>query len=434
MCDKKTSVLFTDTECVILSPDFKLLDESQVLLRVPRKNNIYSVDLKNVAPSGGLICLFEKDTLDESNLWHRRLGHISFKTMNKLVRGNLVRGNQSNGSAGKARVNTLPDKDYILLPLWTQDLLFSSKEPRVNQEKDVNVNITNNNNTVSPTANAVGIKNNVVDKNIVYGCVDDPNMPNLEEIVYSDDDEDVGAEADMTNLDTTIPVSSIPTTRIHKDHPDKQIIRDIHLAPQTRRMTKSILVDLPYGKRAIGTKWIYRIMKDEGGIVVRNKARLVAHGYTQEEEIDYDEIFAPVAKIEAIILFLAYASFKDFIVYQMQVKSAFMYGKIEHKVHVYQPLGFEDLEFPDRVYKVDKALYGLHQALRSWYETLSTYLLDNGFQRGQIDKTLFIKRVKADTLLVQVYVNDIIFGSTRKTMCTEFEKMMHKKFQMSSMG
>nr|GFA25192.1 copia protein [Tanacetum cinerariifolium] len=197
----------------------------------------------------------------------------------------------------------------------------------------------------------VGIKNNVVDKNIVYGCVDDPNMPNLEEIVYSDDDEDVGAEADMTNLDTTIPVSSIPTTRIHKDHPDKQIIRDIHLAPQTRRMTKSILVDLPYGKRAIGTKWIYRIMKDEGGIVVRNKARLVAHGYTQEEEIDYDEIFAPVAKIEAIILFLAYASFKDFIVYQMQVKSAFMYGKIEHKVHVYQPLGFEDLEFPDRVYK-----------------------------------------------------------------------------------
>nr|GFC95955.1 putative ribonuclease H-like domain-containing protein [Tanacetum cinerariifolium] len=92
MCDKKTSVLFTDTECVILSPDFKLLDESQVLLRVPRKNNIYSVDLKNVAPSGGLICLFEKDTLDESNLWHRRLGHISFKTMNKLVRGNLVRG------------------------------------------------------------------------------------------------------------------------------------------------------------------------------------------------------------------------------------------------------------------------------------------------------------------------------------------------------
>ncbi|GJX13591.1 putative ribonuclease H-like domain-containing protein [Tanacetum coccineum] len=194
------------------------------------------------------------------------------------------------------------------------------------------------------------------------------------------------------------------------------------------------LVDLPYGKRAIGTKWIYKNKKDERGIMVRNKARLVAQGYTQEEGIDYDEVFAPVARIEAIRLFLAYASFKDFVVYQMDVKSAFLYGKIEEEVYVCQPPGFEDPEFPDRVYKVEKALYGLHQAPRAWYETLSTYLLDNGFQRGQIDKTLFIKRVKSDILLVQVYVDDIIFGSTKKELCTEFEKLMHKKFQMSSMG
>ncbi|GJS15798.1 putative ribonuclease H-like domain-containing protein [Tanacetum coccineum] len=133
-------------------------------------------------------------------------------------------------------------------------------------------------------------------------------------------------------------------------------------------------------------------------------------------------------------LFLAYASFKDFVVYQMDVKSAFLYGKIEEEVYVCQPPGFEDPDFPDRVYKVEKALYGLHQAPRAWYETLSTYLLDNGFQRGKIDKTLFIKRDKSDILLVQVYVDDIIFGSTRKKMCTEFEKMMHKKFQMSSIG
>ncbi|GJR26927.1 retrovirus-related pol polyprotein from transposon TNT 1-94 [Tanacetum coccineum] len=168
------------------------------------------------------------------------------------------------------------------------------------------------------------------------------------------------------------------------------------------------LVDLPYGKRAIGTKWVRRI--------------------------DYDEVFAPVARIEAIRLFLAYASFKDFVVYQMDVKSAFLYGKIEEEVYVCQPLGFEDPEFPDKVYKVEKALYGLHQAPRAWYETLSTYLLDNGFQRGQIDKTLFIKKIKGDILLVQVYVDDIIFGSTKKVLCTEFEKLMHKKFQMSSMG
>ncbi|GKB40434.1 putative ribonuclease H-like domain-containing protein [Tanacetum coccineum] len=157
-------------------------------------------------------------------------------------------------------------------------------------------------------------------------------------------------------------------------------------------------------------------------------------GYTQEEGIDYDEVFASVARIEAIRLFLAYASYKDFVVYQMDVKSAFLYGKIKKEVYVCQPPGFEDPDFPDRVYKVEKALYGLHQAPRAWYETLSTYLLDNRFHRGKINKTVFIKKDKGDILLVQVYVDDIIFGSTKKLLCIEFEKMMHKKFQMSSMG
>nr|GEV94237.1 hypothetical protein [Tanacetum cinerariifolium] len=406
----------TDIECVVLSPDFKLLDESQVLFRVLRKNNMYSVDLKNVAPLGGLTCLFVKATLDESNLWHRRLGTINFKTINKLVRGNLVRGlpskkfkhdhtcvacqkgkqqkasckfdgkanegffvgysvnskavrvfnnrtkiveetlhitflenkpnvtgsgltwlfdidtltksmnykpvvagNQSNGSAGKARVETVPGKDYILLPLWTQDplLSFSFKDspgdrfkPSGDEEKRM-LKIWGMK-LMSPTANAAGIKDNVIDENIVYECADDPNMPSLKEIVYSD--EDVGAEANMTNLDTNIP------------------------------------------------------------------------GYTQEEGIVYDEVFAPVARIKAIRLFLAYALFKEFIVYQMDENSAFLYGKIEEEVYVCLPLRSEDPEFPNRVYKVEKALYGLHQAPRA-----------------------------------------------RKEMCTEFEKMMHKKFQMSSM-
>ncbi|GJX09639.1 putative ribonuclease H-like domain-containing protein [Tanacetum coccineum] len=158
------------------------------------------------------------------------------------------------------------------------------------------------------------------------------------------------------------------------------------------------LVDLPNRKRAIGTKWVFKNKKDKRGIMIKNKARLVAQGHTQEEWIEYDEFFVPVAIIEAIRLFLAYASFKDFVVYQMDIKSAFLYGKIEEEVYVCQPPGFEDPDFPDRVYKVEKALYGLHQAPKAWYETVSTYLLDNGFQRGKIDKTLFIRREKFDIL------------------------------------
>nr|GEW82002.1 uncharacterized mitochondrial protein AtMg00810-like [Tanacetum cinerariifolium] len=430
----------TDTECVVLSPDFKLLDESQVLLRVLRKNNMHSVNLKNFAPSGGIenlidhkvkiircdnrtefknkemnqFCemkgikrefsvartpqqngvaerknrtLFEAartmladsktpslsfmrpfgcpvtilNTLDPLGKFDEKANegyfvrysvnskafrvfnsrtrieeetmHITYLENKPNVAGSgstwlfdidtlikymnykpVVTRNQSNGSSGKARVKTIPNKDYILLPLWTQDLLLPSSSKnslgdgfnpsREEEKKDVK------------DPGNEDYEDNVVDKDIVYGGADDPNMPNLKENNYSNDDEDVGVEADMTNLDSNIPVSPILTTIIHKDHPVEQIIGDIHSTPQTKRMTKNVT----------------------------------------------------------------------------------------------------------------------NYAPRAWYETLSTYLLDNGFHRGQIDKTLFIKRFKGDILLVQVYVDDIIFGSTMKEMCTEFEKIMHKKFQMSSIG
>nr|GEV46303.1 hypothetical protein [Tanacetum cinerariifolium] len=246
------------------------------------------------------------------------------------------------------------------------------------------------------------------------------NMPGLEDIVYSDDAKNVGAETDFSNLEANISVSPIPTTRVHKDHPVSQIIGDLTTAPQTRSMARMVKEQgglnqindedfhtyLPKGKRAIGSKWVFRNKKDERGIVIKNKARLVAQGHTQKEGIDYEEVFAPVARIEAIRLFLTYASF----------------------------MGFEDPDYPDKVYKVVKALYGLHQAPRAWYETLTNYLSKNGFQRGKIDQTLFIKKQKGDILLVQVYMDDIIFGSTNKELCKAFEKLMKDKFQMISMG
>lgn len=194
------------------------------------------------------------------------------------------------------------------------------------------------------------------------------------------------------------------------------------------------LVPLPHYHTIIGTKWVFRNKLDEKGNIVRNKARLVAQGYNQQEGIDFDETYAPVARLEAIRIFLAYAAHKNFKVYQMDVKSAFLNGNITEEVYVRQPPGFENPEHPDHVYRLSKALYGLKQAPRSWYERLSKFLLNNDFSIGKADTTLFIKRQSSDILLVQVYVDDIIFGSTNESLCKEFSLCMSREFEMSMMG
>ncbi|GJU27524.1 putative ribonuclease H-like domain-containing protein [Tanacetum coccineum] len=338
---------------------------------------------------------------------------------------------------------------------------------------------TNNFSTVSTTTKASGTNlvntggTNLVSTDTTNSQEDDSEFPPLEDIHQDATDgifthssyDDEGAVADFTNLETVVNVSPIPTSRINPSHPSELILGDPTSAVQTRsKLNKSsethafvsyvqkqrrtnhkdfhlylfawflilnmnkkisealedeswvdamqeellqfeiqkvwILVDLPYGKKAIGTKWVYRNKKDERGVVVRNKARLVAQGHRQEEGIDYDEVFAP----------------------------------IDEEVYVSQPPGFQDPKSPQKVYKVVKALYGLHQAPRAWYATLSTFLLKNGYRRGTIDKTLFLRKDKHDIILVQVYVDDIIFGSTKKSWCDEFEALMKSRFQMSSMG
>nr|GEU45687.1 putative ribonuclease H-like domain-containing protein [Tanacetum cinerariifolium] len=168
---------------------------------------------------------------------------------------------------------------------------------------------------------------------------------------------------------------------------------------QFRNQKVWVLVPLPDGKRAIGTKWILKNKRDTKGIVCRNKARLVAQGHRQEEGTDYTDVFSLVSRIEAIRIFLAFASFIGFKVYQMDVKSAFLYGKIAEEVYVTQPIGIEDPDHPKKVYKVVKAIYGLHQAPRAWYERLSTFLLKHGYRRGSIDQTLFIKKDSNDIML-----------------------------------
>ncbi|KAK8674769.1 hypothetical protein V6N13_032872 [Hibiscus sabdariffa] len=194
------------------------------------------------------------------------------------------------------------------------------------------------------------------------------------------------------------------------------------------------LVDRPHDKSTIGTKWVFRNKLDESGNIVRNKARLVAQGYTQEEGIDFDETYAPVARMEAIRMLLAFACHHEFKLFQMDVKSAFLNGFINEEVYVEQPPGFEDPKFPNHVFKLSKALYGLKQAPRAWYERLSNFLVEKGFNKGNVDTTLFIKNDGKDILVVQIYVDDIIFGSTNELLCQDFAKLMQGEFEMSMMG
>lgn len=194
------------------------------------------------------------------------------------------------------------------------------------------------------------------------------------------------------------------------------------------------LVPRPSTQSVIGTKWVFRNKRDEHGVIVRNKARLVAQGYNQEEGIDYEETFAPVARLESIRMLLAFASHKEFILYQMDVKSAFLNGYIVEEVYVEQPPGFQDHKYPNYVFKLKKALYGLKQAPRAWYDRLSKFLLQNGFSIGKVDTTLFTKTKGVDLIIVQIYVDDIIFGSTNVSLCEEFSKCMHSEFEMSMMG
>ncbi|WVZ80761.1 hypothetical protein U9M48_028214 [Paspalum notatum var. saurae] len=193
------------------------------------------------------------------------------------------------------------------------------------------------------------------------------------------------------------------------------------------------LVERP-NQNVIGTKWVFCNKQDEHGVVTRNKARLVAQGFTQVEGLDFGETYALVARLESIQILISFAMHHNFKLYQMDVKSAFLNGTIQELVYVEQPSGFEDPKNPHHVYKLHKALYGLKQAPRAWYECLNDFLLKNGFEIGKADSTLFTRKLNNDLFVCQIYVDDILFGSTNKAFCDEFSKIMTKRFEISMMG
>jgi hypothetical protein len=187
-------------------------------------------------------------------------------------------------------------------------------------------------------------------------------------------------------------------------------------------------------QNVIGTKWVFRNKQYEHGVVTRNKARSIAQGFTQVEGLDFGETYAPVARLESIRILIAYATNHDFKLYQMDVKSAFLNGPLQERVYVEQPPGFEDPRKPNHVYLLHKALYRLKQAPRAWYECLKDFLIKNGFKIGKADSTLFTRKVDNELFVCQIYVDDIIFGSTNEKFCEEFSKVMTNRFEMSMMG
>nr|GEZ09504.1 putative ribonuclease H-like domain-containing protein [Tanacetum cinerariifolium] len=423
ICDKKNKVLFINIDCLVLSPDFKLPNENQVLLKIPRQHNMYSFNLKNIDPSRDLSYLFAKALIDKSNKWHRRLGH---------------KGKQHKASC-KAKTEE-PEK----LKRQEKEAKDAARKEATHENQDANTNSTNLINVVSAPVSAVGPSKALNDDESTYP--NDPSMPHLADIYAStsvriftnSSYDDEGVVTDFNNLETTANTRS----KVHKNseahalvsyiqkkqrnnHKDfqhclfacflsqvepKKISQALEDNSWVDAMQEEllqfqiqkvwVLVYMPFGKKANGTKWVYRNKKDARGVIVRNKVRLVEQGHLQEEEIDCDDIFAPVARIEAIRIFLDFASYLGFIVYQMDMKSAFLYGTIDEEVYVIQPPGFVDPKFPNKVYKVVKALYGLHQAPRACVKAASTLI--------ETQKPLFKDEDAAD---VDVHLYRSMIGS-----------------------
>nr|GEV98742.1 putative ribonuclease H-like domain-containing protein [Tanacetum cinerariifolium] len=371
MCDKKNNFLFTDTECVVLSSDFKLPDENHVLLRVPRENNMYNVDLKNIVPSGYLTYLFVKASLNETpSIGFMRPFGCLVTILNTLDPLGKFNGKAGEGSLVRYFVTSKAFR------------VFNSRT-RIVQET-LHIIFFKNQSKVEGSGPKWLFDINTLTQSMNYQPVAAGNRPNFS----------AGIQGNFkADNEFKVHVSSSSSDKSKKH--DKQAKREAKGKSPVDLVNAASAPVTAIGPNSTNST---------------NSLNAAGPSDTAEEGIDYEEVFAPLVRIEAIWLFLAYASFMGFMVYQMDVKSAFLYGTIKEEVYVCQPIGFKDPDYPDKVYKVVKALYGLHQAPKAWYKTLANYLLENSFQKGKIDHTLFIKKQKGDILLVQ------------------------DKFQMSSMG
>ncbi|KAJ9535714.1 hypothetical protein OSB04_un001132 [Centaurea solstitialis] len=372
VCDKKFGVFFTDTECLILAPGYKI-DESKVMLRTPRKDNVYCLDIEDASSLSSLNCLFSKAPVSESSLWHRRMCHMNFKNMNLLVKNNLVRG--------------LPAKEFSCDDHCVA-CLKGKQHKNSHKSKEVN--------TISSPLQLLHMDlfgpTNVMSIGKKSYC-----------LVIVDDYSRFTWVYFLRTKDETSGLIKPFVTRVE----NKTNLRVKVIRSDNGTEFKNADLNSFCEEKGIERQYSAPRTPQQNGVAERRNRTLIEAARTM------------LADSKLPITFWAEA-----------VNTACY---VQNRANLKAP-GFEDPKYPDKVYKLRKALYGLHQAPRAWYDTLSSYLLENKFERGVIDKTLFIKRAKTDMLLVQIYVDDIIFGSTKDDMCKEFEELMHKKFKMSSMG
>ncbi|GJU52826.1 putative ribonuclease H-like domain-containing protein [Tanacetum coccineum] len=361
------------------------------------------------------------------------LGKFDGKSDDGFFVGYSLSSTQEEFNAGTSTHKEEISQDCIMMPIWKDASYFDSPskdvgndEPKsaTDDQKQVEDGPHNKSDEKdNPEVNIGRFKLNTVDPSVNTASLYDPDSPKdmfkmgashtLEAThveFFSNEDE---PEVDLGNITNSYTVPPTPTIRIHKDHPITNLIGDVKSSIQTKRMTK------PTSEHGFLSAVYEQITHDTPNTC------LYACFLSHIEPTSIAKALSDSSWVEAMQ--------EELLQFKLQ-QSAFLYGTIEEYVYVTQPPGFKDPDHPDKVYKLVKALYGLHQAPRVWYETLPNYLLGNGFKRGKIDQTLFIKKQKGDIFLVQVYVDDIIFGSTNKELCTAFEKLIKDKFQMSSMG
>nr|GEU49838.1 hypothetical protein [Tanacetum cinerariifolium] len=489
-CDSDLEVAFKRNACFVRNL------EGVDLLKGDRSTNLYTINLHDMA-SASPICLMARASSTKSWLWHQRLSHLNFDTINDLAKNDLVSGlpkfkyhkehlcpSCEQGKSKRASHPPKPVPNSRSKDEVPEVIKTFLKRITVLLLSHVIIIITNN---------GTEFKNQVLKEYFDGRKPDISFLHVFEALCYPKNDrEDIGklgakktmnvsfdelsamafeqrnskpelqsmtsgkinSRLDLTYASSTI-TSQQPTegeldlmfeamyddfiggqpsaaqrtvlvAQAQQDHPLEQVIGEPSRLVLTRNQLRSdgdmcmyaltVLVPTPDNISPLTLKWLFKNKHDEEKMVIRNKSCLVVRGYRQEEGIDFKESFALVARMEAIRIFLAYVAHKSFSVFQMDMKTAFLHGSLKEDVYVCQPEGFIDVDHPSYVYKLKKVLYGLKQAPRAWYEELSTFLLQNHFFKGTIDPTLFIRRFDNDILVVQVYVDDIIFGSTHPRM------------------